>query len=64
MNYRVSYIMGDESSPGLLVTRQTYPQIGEEIQIDGKACRIIEVVELSPRADGAQFLLVMLEEKK
>jgi hypothetical protein len=62
MEYRVSYITGVKSSPGLLVTRQTYPQIGEEVVLEGKRCRVKEVVELSPRANEVQFLLVMVED--
>ena len=63
MNYKVSYILSDASSPGMTILRDTYPQLGETVQFQNKEYAVREVVALSPVKDESQFLLVKLDLK-
>lgn len=61
MVYRVSYIVGDDSSPGVIRNQPNPPQIGDVVQINDMHFVIVEVAEIMPPKNNESFLIVTLE---
>jgi hypothetical protein len=62
MIYRISYIVEEDTSPGIITTQDKPPQIGELVDFGMGEFTIIDVCEIMPPKDGAQFLVVTLRE--
>lgn len=60
MIYRISYVVGDDSSPGIIKNQETRPQIGEQVLIGDSVFTITEVTEVIPPKNNEAFLLVTL----
>jgi hypothetical protein len=48
MIYKVSYVVKGGSHPGAIINRDSPPQVGEQVQLDGERFEIVEVIELLP----------------
>jgi hypothetical protein len=62
MRYKVSFVVGDDSSPGMIKTQATPPQVGDTIQIYSRTFVIKEVAEITPPKNDEQFMIVTLRE--
>lgn len=56
MIYKVSYVVAGGSHPGAIINQDTPPDVGEEIQLNGKRFEIVEVIELLPPRDDLAYL--------
>lgn len=57
MQYKVSYVIGDEESPGIIRTRETMPCIGDFVRIEGVVYVVEEVIELSKQSLNCAYFL-------
>lgn len=48
MIYQVSYVIRGEKGEGKIEQIDHYPRLGETVNLDGKAYRIVEVEDLIP----------------
>jgi hypothetical protein len=60
--YRVSYIVGNESSPGLIQTQDEEPCVGNLTKLYNRTFRIREVVQLPIERDDAVYMLALVDE--
>lgn len=63
MVYRISYIVEDDTSPGIITTQDHLPSIGDSVSLGIGNFTIIDVCEIMPAKDGTQFLVVILKEQ-
>lgn len=56
MIYKVSYVVVGGSHPGAIINQDASPNVGDEIQLNGKRFEILEVVELLPPRDDFAYL--------
>lgn len=61
MVYKVSYILGDEETPGIIRSRDTYPRIGEIVPVNGQSFVIREIEEMSTVQTDSLYMLIRLE---
>ncbi len=59
--YRVSYIVGDDSSPGVIRSQDHPPQVGDVVQLYEMSFVIVDVAEIMPPKNDESFLIVTLE---
>lgn len=64
MIYKVSYVVEDDSSPGILKNEENRPQIGELVHIGSRQFEIVDVAEIIPPKNDEAYILVMLAEKR
>lgn len=57
MKYKVSYVIGDEETPGIIRTRDTMPRVGDIVHIEGGVYVVQEVMELSKQAPDRAYIL-------
>ncbi len=57
MQYKVSYVIGDEETPGIIRTRDTMPCVGDVVHIEGYNYVVQEVMELSKQAPDRAYIL-------
>ncbi|MDW8171635.1 MAG: hypothetical protein RML73_04045 [Anaerolineae bacterium] len=62
MIYRISYIVENDTSPGIITSQDKPPQVGETVNFGLGQFVIIDVCEILPPKDGTQFLIVTLRE--
>mgnify|MGYP005836762371 CR=1 FL=1 len=60
--YQVSYIVGDESSPGLIRSQENKPCVGCLTTLYNRTFRIREVVQLPIERDDKVYILAMVDE--
>lgn len=56
MKYKVSYVFGERSTPTLIRELAEQPHIGDIVANHEGQFRVIEVVELMPKADEVYIL--------
>jgi hypothetical protein len=62
MIYRISYIVENDTSPGVITSQERQPQVGEVVDFGLGQFIIVDVCEILPPKDGTQFLVVTLRE--
>ncbi|MFQ3648578.1 MAG: hypothetical protein SNJ54_10315 [Anaerolineae bacterium] len=63
MQYKVSYVIGDEETPGIIRTRDTMPRVGDVVHIEGGVYVVQEVMELSRQAPNRMYILAKVNRK-
>lgn len=56
--YKVSYVVQGGTHPGAIMTVDKRPNIGDEVEFDGRIFEILEVMELMPPVGNFGFLHV------
>lgn len=64
MIYKVSYVVEDDSSPGIIRTQPERPQRDDPVIIHGRKFRVVDVAEIIPPKNNEVFLLVTLAEER
>jgi hypothetical protein len=64
MIYKISYVVEDDSSPGIIRTQEKRPQKDDPVTIHGRKFRIVDVAEVIPPKNDEVFLLVTLAEER
>lgn len=54
--YKVSYVVVGMDHPGAIMNVDDEPQSGDEIEIDGRLFRVMEVMDLMPPVGNFSFL--------
>jgi len=54
--YKVSYVVKGGEHPGAIISTETEPKQGDEVQFDGRVFKILEVMELMPPVGDFGFL--------
>jgi len=63
MIYRISYIVENDTSPGVITSQDKRPELGELVDFGLGEFTIVDVCEILPPKDGTQFLVVTLREE-
>ena len=58
MIYKVSYVVVGKSHPGAIVNLDGPPRVGDQVELGGEMCEVIEVVDLIPPRGDFAFLHV------
>jgi hypothetical protein len=61
MKYKVSYVIGDDETPGIIRTRDTMPRVGDIVHIEGGVYVVQEVMELSKQAPDRTYILAKVD---
>jgi len=61
--YKISYVVGDDSSPGIIKVQDQQPQVGDSVAIGNRTFQVLEVTQMIPPKNDEVFLLVTLVEQ-
>jgi hypothetical protein len=62
MRYKISFVVGDDSSPGIIKTQEKRPEPGDAITIGNRTFVITEVAEITAPKNDELYMLATLEE--
>lgn len=63
MIYKISYVVVGGGHPGAIVNRDTPPQVGDVIRLNGNEYEVVSVADLIPPQGDFAYLHVTLRQR-